>query len=374
MTLFDRYRAAVSRGELKDDAAQRGAAEKLNVLARVLARSRPGPRLFFKPKPPPRGLYIWGDVGRGKSMLMDLFFTEARVGAKRRIHFNAFMVETHARIHAERQRAGTDDPIPPVARAIAEEARLLCFDEFQVGDVADAMILGRLFEQLFARGVVIVATSNTAPEDLYEGGLNRQLFLPFIAEIEARLDIVELNGDVDYRLQRMSGLNIYLQPLGAEADAAMDAAWHRLTDTKRGAAQTLNVLGRALTVPQAAKGVARFGFGDLCARPLAAADYLAIAHSFHTVLIDHVPKLGPAERNEARRFVVLIDTLYDEGVKLICSAEAPPEQLYRSGDGADAFRRTVSRLHEMQSEDYLKRGHGLHASVVPEPITGSLAE
>ena len=374
MTLFDRYRAAVSRGELKDDAAQRAAAEKLNALARALARYRPGPRLFFKPKPPPRGLYIWGDVGRGKSMLMDLFFGEARVAAKRRIHFNALMVETHARIHAERHRAGSDDPIAPVARAIAEEARLLCFDEFQVGDVADAMILGRLFEQLFARGVVIVATSNTAPEDLYEGGLNRQLFLPFIAEIEERLDIVELNGDVDYRLQRMSGLNIYLQPLGAEADAAMDSAWRRLTDTKRGAAQTLNVLGRALTVPQAAKGVARFDFGDLCARPLAAADYLAIAHSFHTVLIDHVPKLEPAERNEARRFVVLIDTLYDEGVKLICSAEVPPEQLYKSGDGADAFRRTASRLHEMQSEDYLKRGHGLHASVVPEPITGSLAE
>jgi cell division protein ZapE len=231
-----------------------------------------------------------------------------------------------------------------------------------------------LFEQLFARGVVIVATSNTAPERLYEGGLNRQLFLPFIAEIKERLDIVELDGGVDYRLQRLSGLNIYLQPLGAEADAAMNAAWQRLTDTKRGAAQTLRVLGRSLTIPQAAKGVARFSFGDLCAKPLAAADYLAIAHDFHTLLIDHIPKLGPAERNEARRFVVLIDTLYDEGVKLICSAAAPPEQLYKAGDGAEAFRRTVSRLHEMQSEDYLKRGHGLHASVVPEPITGSLAE
>jgi len=374
MTLFDRYRAAVSRGELKDDAAQHEAAEKLNALARALAHYRLGPRFFFKPKPPPRGLYIWGDVGRGKSMLMDLFFAEARVRAKRRIHFNAFMVETHAKIHAERQRAGSDDPIPPVARAIAEEARLLCFDEFQVGDVADALILGRLFEQLFARGVVIVATSNTAPERLYEGGLNRQLFLPFIAEIKERLDVVELDGGIDYRLQRLSGLNIYLQPLGAEADAAMDAAWQRLTDTKRGAPQTLRVLGRTVTIPQAAKGVARFNFGDLCAKPLAAADYLAIAHGFHTVLLDHIPKLEPAQRNEARRFVVLIDTLYDEGVKLICSAAAPPEQLYKTGDGAEAFRRTVSRLHEMQSADYLKRGHGLHASVVPEPITGSIAE
>jgi cell division protein ZapE len=374
MTLFDRYRAAVSRGDLQDDAAQHAAAAKLNALARALSRYRPAFRLFFKPKPPPRGLYIWGEVGRGKSMLMDLFFAEARVAAKRRIHFNAFMVETHARIHAERQRAGSDDPIPPVARAIAEEAQLLCFDEFQVGDVADAMILGRLFEQLFERGVVIVATSNTAPEQLYEGGLNRQLFLPFIAEIKERLDIIELDGGTDYRLQRMSGLDIYLQPLGAAADAAMDAAWQRLTHTRRGAAKTLTVLGRALTVSQAAKGVARFGFADLCAKPLAAADYLAIARGFHTVLIDHIPKLGPAERNEARRLVVLIDTLYDEGVKLICSADGPPEQLYRSGDGVDAFRRTVSRLHEMQSEAYLKRRHALHASVVPEPITGSLAE
>jgi cell division protein ZapE len=374
MTLFDRYRAAVSRGDLQDDAAQHQAAEKLHALARALVRYRPGAFFFFKPKPPPRGLYIWGDVGRGKSMLMDLFFAEARVAAKRRIHFNAFMVETHASIHAERQRTGGDDPIPPVARAIAEKAQLLCFDEFQVGDVADAMILGRLFEQLFERGVVIVATSNTAPRHLYEGGLNRQLFLPFIEEIEQRLDIVELNGDTDYRLQRMSGMNIYLQPAGPEADAAMDAAWQRLTDGSRGAPAILTVLGRALTVPRAARGVARFGFDDLCARPLAAADYLAIAHAYHTVLIDHVPRLGPAERNQARRFVVLIDTLYDEGVKLICSAEAPPEQLYKSGDGVDAFRRTVSRLHEMQSEDYLKRRHGLHASVVPEPITGSLAE
>ncbi len=374
MTLFDRYRAAVSRGELKDDAAQHAAAEKLQALARGLARYRPGPRLFFKPKPPPRGVYIWGDVGRGKSMLMDLFFAEARVAAKRRVHFNAFMVETHAKIHAERQLAESDDPIPPVARAIAEGARLLCFDEFQVGDVADAMILGRLFEQLFARGVVIVATSNTAPLHLYEGGLNRQLFLPFIAQIEQRLDIVELDGDTDYRLRRLSGLNIYLQPLGVEADAAMDAAWRRLTDSRSGAAQTLSVLGRSLAIPQAARGVARFSFYDLCARPLAAADYLAIARSFHTVLIDHIPKLGPAKRDEARRLVVLIDTLYDEGVKLICSAEAPPEQLYPSGDGADAFRRTVSRLHEMQSADYLKRGHGAHAIMAPEPITGSLAE
>lgn len=363
MSLLDRYHAAIVRGELKNDVAQSHAAQRLQLLARALAAWRRGRRLFFAARPPPRGLYIWGDVGRGKSMLMDLFFESAPVAAKLRVHFNAFMVETHARIHRERQRAGSDDPIPPVARAIAERARLLCFDEFQINDVADAMIMGRLFEQLFEHGVVIVATSNTPPDRLYEGGLNRQLFLPFIEEIKQRLDTVELNGPVDYRLERMSGLNVYLHPPGPQADAAMDAAWQRLTDSRRGAAMNLTVLGRTLTVPQAAKGAARFAFEDLCVRPLAAADYLAIAHTFHTVLIDHIPKLRPEQRNEARRFVVLIDTLYDEGVKLICSAEAAPDVLHEAGDGLDAFRRTVSRLHEMQSEDYLRRGHGTHDNI-----------
>jgi cell division protein ZapE len=365
MTLLDRYRAAVARGGLTDDAAQRHAAQKLQALARALAGQRAVRRLFFAP-PPPRGLYIWGDVGRGKSMLMDLFFAEAPVEPKLRIHFNTFMVDTHARIHRERQRAGSDDPIPPVARAIAEKARLLCFDEFQVGDVADAMILGRLFEQLFERGVVIVATSNTSPDRLYEGGLNRALFLPFIAEIKQRLDIVELNGPVDYRLQRLTGLDVYHHPLGQNTDAAMDSAWQRLTDTPCGGAAKLSVLGRTLVVPQAAHGVARFSFEQLCAQPLAAADYLAIARGFHTVLLDHIPILGPAQRNEARRLTVLIDTLYDEGVKLICSAAAAPEALYETGDGADAFRRAASRLHEMQSEDYLRRRHGAHVSMSPQ--------
>lgn len=358
MTLFDRYRAAVSKGELKDDAAQRGAALRLNALAKALAKYRPARRLFFAAPPAPRGLYIWGDVGRGKSMLMDLFFAEVAVAPKRRIHFNSFMVDAHARIHAERQREGSNDPIPPVAEAIAQQARLLCFDEFQVNDVADAMILGRLFDQLFVRGVVIVATSNTPPDRLYEGGLNRQLFLPFIAEIKERLEIIELNGPLDYRLQRMAGLAVYLSPLTNETDVAMDAAWRSLTDCEQGAPMTLTVLGRALTVPQAARGVARFGFADLCAKPHAAADYLALAHSFHTILIDRIPRLGPDQRNEARRFVVLIDTLYDEGVKLVCSAAVPPEEIYASGDGVEAFRRTASRLHEMQSAEYLRRGHG----------------
>jgi cell division protein ZapE len=360
MSLLERYHAAIARGELKPDAAQARAAARLAALSDALAAYKPGRRLFFGTRTPPRGLYIWGDVGRGKSMLMDLFFENAPVAPKLRIHFNEFMVDTHARIHEERQKAGTTDPIAPVARDIAERATLLCFDEFQVTDIADAMILGRLFEQLFSQGVVIVATSNTPPDRLYEGGLNRQLFLPFIAEIQARLDVLELNGAVDYRMQRLSGLDVYMHPLGPRADAAMDAAWLRLTDVPKGAPASLTVLGRKLVAPQAAKGVARFAFEDLCSRPLAGADYLAVAHAFHTVLIDHIPRLTADQRNEARRFALLIDTLYDEGVKLICSADAVPEELYASGDGVEAFRRTVSRLHEMQSAEYLQRGHGTH--------------
>ena len=359
MSVIDRYRKAVAQSELKPDAAQERAVTRLSALAKALKSYRPGG--WFGSGKPPRGLYLWGDVGRGKSMLMDLFFGEAKVAKKRRVHFNEFMVETHAAIHTERQRAGHSDPIMPVARGIADASTLLCFDEFQVTDIADAMILGRLFEQLFERGVVIVATSNTPPDRLYEGGLNRQLFLPFIEEIKRRLEVVELAGPTDYRLHRISGLAVYLYPLGPQTDAKMDEAWRKLTDCKTGAPQNLTVLGRTLKVPQAARGVARFDFTDLCARPLAGADYLAIAHAFHTVLIDRIPRLVSDRRDEARRFVLLIDTLYDEGVKLICSAAAAPEDLYIEGDGAEAFRRTVSRLHEMQSEDYLKRGHGRSA-------------
>jgi cell division protein ZapE len=361
--MIDQFRARIADGELKADALQEAAAKRLQILANETKNYAPGRRnMFLRTRVAPRGLYLWGDVGRGKSMLMDLFFAAAQVAHKRRVHFNAFMVETHARIHAQRQVPGSDDPIPPVARAIAGEASLLCLDEFQVGDVADAMILGRLFQQLFDLGVVIVATSNTAPARLYEGGLNRSLFLPFIALIERQLDIVELNGPVDYRMQRLSGLNVYTMPLGPDADAAMDAAWRRLTDRPRGEPARLSVLGRTLHVPQAANGVARFSFDDLCVEPLAAADYLAIARAFHTILIDHIPQMGPEHRDEARRFVVLVDTLYDEGVKLVCSAAAAPDELYVSGDGVDAFRRTVSRLAEMQSLEYLSRGHGAHES------------
>jgi cell division protein ZapE len=359
MPVLERYRARVAEKALLPDAEQLAAARRLDALAHALKTYKPGGWSLFKKVASPRGLYIWGDVGRGKSMLMDLFFEAARVRAKTRVHFNAFMVETHARIHAERQRGVSDDPIPPVARAIASHARLLCFDEFQVTDVADAMILGRLFEHLFALGVVIVATSNTPPEKLYQGGLNRQLFLPFIALIKEKLDVLNLDGPVDYRMHRMAGMKVYLTPLGPQTDRAMDEDWRKLTDVNRGTPMELTVLGRKLVVPQAARGVARFSFDDLCKASLAAADYLTVAHAFHTVMIDHVPVMGPEMRNEARRFVLLIDTLYDEGVKLICSAAAPPDGLYTDGDGADAFRRTASRLAEMQSAAYLSRAHRL---------------
>lgn len=354
-----RYRQALAEGALKPDHAQQVAAEKLNALARHLAKYRPGRFSFFGRSKPPRGLYIWGDVGRGKSMLMDLFFADAAIEPKRRVHFNGFMADVHARLHAERAKPEVSDPIPAVARALAVEARLLCFDEFQVTDVADAMILGRLFEQLLEAGTVIVATSNVAPENLYEGGLNRQLFLPFIALIQTRMDVLKLSGPVDYRLHRLSGHPVYLVPLSRETGAAMDAAWQRLTDSAHGKPMRLTVFGRSLLVPEAARGVARFSFADLCEKPLAAADYLEIARQFHTVLVDRIPLLDPDHRDTARRFVLLIDTLYDQGVKLICSAESAPDQLYPAGDGAEAFRRTASRLAEMQSDDYLRRGHGI---------------
>ena len=357
--LLTRYRKSVSKGELRADPAQDKAVHKLQDLARGIAE-KPAFSLFRRPAPPPKGLYIWGNVGRGKTLLMDLFFEEAAASQKLRAHFNRFMMDVHARIHAERQKPDSSDPIPVIARSIAEQARLLCFDEFQVTDVADAMILGRLFDRLFIEGVVIVATSNTPPDRLYEGGLNRQLFLPFIEEIKQRLDVVELNGPTDYRLQRISGLNVYLTPLGPKADAAMDEAWKKLTDTKRGKPASLSILGRQVPVPQAARGVARFAFEELCDRPLAAADYLAVAQEFHTLLIDHIPVMTDNMHNVARRFTVLIDSLYDEGVKLICSAAAPPDQLYPAGTASKAFRRTASRLAEMQSDDYLGRGHGVH--------------
>lgn len=370
MTPLEHYRALLDRGALNPDAAQERAAGKLNQLYHALQSWRlPRISLFgfwAWGRTPPKGIYIFGDVGRGKSALMDLFFASVTLPAKRRVHFNEFMAETHGFIHAWRMlspserkgrpeyvRGAGEDPIAPAAKRIASSATLLCLDEFQVTDVADAMILGRLFQRLLEYGTVSVLTSNSAPDQLYEGGINRELFLPFIAMIRQHFDIVELAGVLDYRHNRMAGLHIYNTPLGPGADRAMDEAWKKLTDDHPGEGLTLDVLGRKIGVPKTAEGVARFTFDALCGAALGPSDYLAIADRFHTILVDRIPQMGPEKSNEARRFTLLIDTLYDRRIKLICSAATRPELLYVNGDNAASFRRAASRLLEMQSVEYL---------------------
>jgi cell division protein ZapE len=366
------YRALVSDRGFEFDPAQAELAWKLDALSAGLENYRPEPKpgafgwlIGHKPAEPPRGLYIHGPVGGGKTMLMDMFFDAVTGPSKRRAHFHAFMADVHARLHQWRQalkrgEVAGDDPIAPVAAELAREASLLCFDEFSVRDIADAMILGRLFTALFAAGVVVVATSNVAPDDLYRDGLNRALFLPFIALIEERLDVVELDARTDYRLEKLKRAPVYYSPIGPKADAALDAAFLALTGHDRGEPLEIELLGRHLDVPQAIDGVARFDFDALCRRPLGASDYLKIAQRFHTIIIDRIPALAESERNEAKRFIILIDALYDMRVKLIASAAGEPKTLYAGADGAEAFEfaRTASRLYEMRSADYLALPHG----------------
>jgi cell division protein ZapE len=363
-----RYEALVAAGELKPDPEQRAAAERLAAMQQQLeavpTRGSILWRLARRKPEPVRGLYLWGGVGRGKSMLMDLFHDCLRLPEKRRAHFHAFMLEVHARLR-EARKSESGDPIPPVAAAIAEGLRVLAFDEMVVNNSADAMIMSRLFTALIEQhGLTIVTTSNRAPRELYKDGLNREHFMPFIALIECELDVMALNGPVDYRLERLAGIDTWHSPLGDAATAQVREAFFRLTDYPPEDALHVPSAelqlggGRTLHVPKSLKGVAVFSFKKLCGEARGATDYLAVAQTYHTVILVGIPQLGPENRNEAARFVTLIDALYENKVKMLVTAATEPEALYASGDGRFEFERTVSRLNEMQSADYLALGHG----------------
>ena len=375
-TVSERYAALVREGEIERDPAQETIASRLTRLEERLAQHRLSRKsshlgwLFAKSKPagPIRGLYIHGEVGRGKTMLMDLFFGQSAVKRKRRVHFHEFMADVHERLNAVRHamKAGQiadADPIRHVADALAEEAWLLCFDEFHVTDIADAMILGRLFTRLFEHGVVVVATSNVEPEELYKDGLNRALFVPFIALLREQMEIVRLEAPKDFRLEKLSGQPVWHVPADEDAEVALDMAWQRLTGLLSGEPCEIAIKGRVIRVAEAAKGVARFSFSQLCEQPLGASDYLRIAREFHTIIIDRIPVMDYPQRNAAKRFIALIDTLYDNAVKVVASAAAEPTALYLATEGYEAneFKRTASRLIEMRSDEYLALPHGHNA-------------
>jgi cell division protein ZapE len=367
------YASRLAAGEIEGDKAQRVVVDRLAQLndrlaTRQLAHKSSHLGWLFgtreRSETELKGLYIWGEVGRGKTMLMDLFFEACTVQRKRRTHFHEFMAAVHERVQAYRQKQkqgeSNGDPITRTAADIADEAWVLCFDEFHVTDIADAMILGRLFTQLFERGVVVVATSNIAPDELYKDGLNRALFVPFIALLEAKMDVVKLEARTDFRLQKLAGSKVWYVPDDTAAALALDAVWRRLTAGHPDAPQEFALKGRTIHVPRAALGAARFAFHDLCEQPLGALDYLKIAREFHTLVIDRVPVMNYDKHNEAKRFILLIDTLYDRAVKLVASAAAEPAMLYRADEGFEAseFKRTASRLIEMGSETYLSLPHG----------------
>jgi cell division protein ZapE len=384
-SINDQYDRLVATGRIERDARQMAIVRKLDALSATLTENRLAKKssalgwLFGARRdetPTPRGLYVWGGVGRGKTMLMDLFFESVEIDLKRRVHFHAFMADVHKRIFDWRQKKKSgeikgDDPIVPVADDLIAQSKLLCFDEFSVTDIADAMILGRLFQALWARKIVVVATSNVDPADLYKDGLNRALFMPFIDMIQNNMDVVKLDSRTDYRLEKLSGEPVYHAPADDAARAALDKAFRALTGVELGQPLRLPLLGREVVIPQAADHVARFDYADLCKQPLGAADFLAIAENFHVLFVDNIPIIGPEQRNEAKRFINLIDALYDQRVKLIASAEAEPERLYCAEQGREAFEfaRTVSRLTEMRSTEYMALPHGL-GDVVSGDTTG----
>jgi cell division protein ZapE len=376
-TLAERYRDLVAGGEIERDPAQQSVVAQLCALEAELSQRHFGRKGAFRlgRRPPrvPRGLYIFGEVGRGKTLLMDLFFAASPLPRKRRAHFHEFMLDVHARVHDWRQRLKRgrvrgDDPIAAVASDLAQEADLLCFDEFSVTDIADAMILARLFTALFNAGIVVVATSNQAPDDLYAGGLNRALFVPFIALLKEHVAGVRLAARTDFRLEKLGRAPVWHVPADAPAAAALEAAWRALTGGAAGDALALTVQGHRLEVPRAARGVARFSFAQICEAPLGPADYLKLAREFHTLMIDAIPVMRGDRRNAAKRFITLIDTLYDRAVKLVASAEAEPADLYAASEGfeAQAFKRTASRLMEMRSPDYLALAPGRRSAQASE--------
>ena len=378
------YMALIASGAIEPDAAQEELAEAFSDLEQRLLRYKPlrkqgllGRLFADKDEPPPPGLYVYGEVGRGKTMLMDLFFQQSPVEHKRRAHFHEFMADVHERIYGYRQNIARGeiadgDVIALTAASIFDQAWLLCFDEFHVTDIADAMILGRLFAKLFELGTVVVATSNVAPEELYKGGLNRALFLPFIAQISEHMQVLRLDARTDFRLEKLAGVKMWLVPADAAAAAALDDAWARMTGRAPCKPRDIPIKGRVLHVPCSAHGVARFSFADICEKPLAASDYLRLARDYHTIMIDRVPVMDYPERNAAKRFITLIDTLYDNRVKLMASAQANPVSLYLATEGNEAneFKRTSSRLIEMSSKSYLALPHGHKDSEASGASTG----
>lgn len=383
--VVSRYASMVAEGQLDSDPAQRAVIDMLDRLTQQLEAhrlARKGSALGWlfgrRQSPEPiRGVYLWGSVGRGKTMLVDLFHDSLHVQRKKRVHFHAFMADVHQRIHTWRQRAKAgevkgDDPIQPIAEALANEAWVLCFDEFAVTDIADAMILGRLFQALFAHGVVIVATSNVEPSRLYHNGLNRALFLPFIRLIEERMQVVRLDARTDYRLEKLQGQPVYYCPADACARAALDKVFNELSGGQKVASRHIDLGGRDLTIPCASGGVARANFADLCLKPLGTVDFLALARNFHTLVLDEIPVMNITHRNDTKRFITLIDILYEHHVKLIASAAAEPTELCTSERGNEAFefQRTASRLIEMRSESYLALPHGQADSEASGDTTG----